>query len=326
MTLKSLIITSIFLLLASIFVASPVMAAGEVLGIHVLGPSEVEQASMLLSTPDKASHTITVPLSFDDLNKRDLWQHFFDTAASSNLQPIVRFTTRFEAGSWTVPNRAEVIKMIDFLTAMDWHRDDMTVILFNEPNHAAEWGGKIDPQSYALIADFAADWLKTEPKKYIVLPAGMDLAAPNGSTTMEAFNYLRQVFQAAPDFVSKLDGWTSHSYPNPGFASSPSKRDKGSLRGYEHELAFLKEFTPHALPVYITETGWDQRTLSDYQVKLYYRLAYDSIWKQDPRIKTVTPFLLRGAPGTFAPFSFLDAQGRPTAAYEAYRTILNRKG
>lgn len=304
-------------------VPTRVFAQGQVLGIHLLSPSELPQAQKLLDTKDNTIHFVTVPFTYDDLNYKDRWQKFLREAHDAHIKPLLRLTTRFENGSWVVPDRSDVMRFATFLTSLTWYDDDLTVILFNEPNHANEWGGNIDPAGYGAIADFALDWFKTESKKYVVLPAGIDLAATNGGGTVEAFLYWKQVFVSSPDLLEKLDGWTSHSYPNPGFVADPWKTDKKSLRGYEHELDFLSQYTKKELPVYITETGWNHDELSDYEVQRYYQTAYKNIWNHDPRIKAVTPFLLQGAPGTFAPFSFLDATGRPTKAYEVYRGLVS---
>jgi hypothetical protein len=302
-----------------------VYAQSEVLGIHLLSPSEISKASKLLTTQDNIPHYVTVPFGFSDLPKKDEWQRFFDEAQTAHLKPIIRLTTRFEGHSWVVPNRSDIMVFTAFLSALDWRQDELAVVLFNEPNHANEWGGHIDPKGYADIADFAADWLKTEPKKYVVLPAGLDLAASNGGETMEAFNYLKQSLAHNSSWLEKMDGWTSHSYPNPAFSSGPWKTDKASLRGYQHELTFLATYSSKQFPVYITETGWSQNQLSNREIRRYYAQAYKDIWNNDPRIKAVTPFLLQGAPGLFAPFSFLDKNGEPTIAYEAFRSILSDK-
>lgn len=305
--------------------ATPAKAQADVLGIHLLSPGEIASAQRLLDTKDGATHYVTVPLTFDDLNHKDRWQAFFRDAHSARLIPLIRLTTRFEAGNWVVPDRSDVMKMAAFLSDLDWNTDELTIIIYNEPNHALEWGGRLDPEGYAKITEFTVDWFKTEPKKYVVLPAGLDLAAPNSKDTLEAFAFWTRAEKAVPGLFDKFDGWTSHSYPNPGFASNPWKTDKKSLRGYQHELIFLSRFTKKQFPVYITETGWNHNAISGRDVGRYYLAAYKNIWNSDPRIKAVTPFLLQGAPGTFAPFSFLDALGKPTKAYAAYQEILGNK-
>jgi len=301
-----------------------VMAQGQVLGIHLLSPGEVSEAQKLLTTPDNSPHYVTIPLTFDDLNYPQRWQAFLDQAHDAHLEPLIRLTTRFENGSWVVPTQADIIHYATFLSSLNWKDDHLTLILFNEPNHADEWGGHLDPQGYANLVNFTLDWFKTEPHTYVLLPAGADLAATNTSTTMDAFSFWKQAFAAAPDMLEKFDGWTSHSYPNPGFANDPWETDAKSLRGYQHELTFLATYTKKDFPVYITETGWNTDTLSVHKLQQYYQVAYSQIWSKDPRIQAVTPFVLQGAPGAFAPFSFLDAKGNPTASYDVYKNLLSQ--
>lgn len=317
------IATFMFFLLGGIFPIARASAQGDVLGIHLLSPAELPQAQKLLQTKDNARSFVTLPFTYDDLNHKARWQSFLNEAHQANIKPLIRLTTRFENGAWVVPTHADIVAYAKFFTSLDWKDEELTIILFNEPNHAGEWGGTIDPEGYVRIADFAADWFKTEGKKYVILPAGLDLAANNSAKTMEAFAYWKRALAERPEFLEKIDGWTSHSYPNPGFSSNPWKTDKGSLRGYQHELVFLGGYTNKEFPVYITETGWNHDNLTRRNISQYYEVAYRQIWNNDPRIKAVTPFLLQGAPGAFAAFSFLDAQGNPTLAYQVYKSLLS---
>lgn len=318
----------IVLLLSSIFFTwsvFPVSARGEVLGIHILSPGELDRAHELLENGDDKDKFVTVPLTLADLEKPKDWQHFFDECHRLKVRPLIRLTTRFEDGSWAVPTRVDIMAYTHFLKKLEWHRPELTVILFNEPNHTREWGGRTDPAGFAAISEFAARWFQTEEKEFTVLPAAMDLAADGRNGTMEAFAYWQTALSERPGLLDHFDGWNSHSYPNPAFAAAPSKTGKNSLRGYENELAFIKKYTNKELPVYITETGWNQELLSDLKVRRYFSQAFEQIWSKDTRIVAVTPFVLQGAPGTFAPFSFLDAQGKPTIAYEAYKSLLEGK-
>jgi hypothetical protein len=47
------------------------------------------------------------------------------------------------------------------------------------------------------------------------------------------------------------------------------------------------------------------------------------VWS-DPRVVAVTPFVLRGDPGPFAEFGFLDKNNQPTRQYRALQQALNR--
>jgi hypothetical protein len=317
------ILLAFFLAMGVLLSPAQAMAKGEVLGIHILNPSELNDAEELLksTTEQEEWHYLTVPLSLEDTKNVEQWQGFFKAAKEKKLIPIVRLVTKFENGAWTVPSKREVVQMVSFLNQLEWPTEEKWVIVFNEPNHAKEWGGQVNPEEYAQVLRFTADWLHTEQKGYRVLPAGLDLAAPNGRVTMEAFTYLERMLAVDPEIFTTVDAWNSHSYPNPGFSSSPQRVGQNSLRGFQYELAYLKEKTGREYQVFITETGWEENAATSRWLPSYYQYAYQHIWS-DSRVIAVTPFILRGAPGPFARFSFLDSHGRPTRQYTAYQNIL----
>lgn len=313
------------LLLCFFLTAQPIYAVGDVLGIHILQPYEIDEIDKLLKTDQNKENWsyVTIPFSLQDIPKHQEWQDFFDKCKEKKIIPIVRLTTIPEGDSWKIPTKKDVVDLTRALSKLEWPTQERIVIIFNEPNHAKEWGYTINPQEYAQVLEFSANWLHTEQKNYYVLPAAMDLAAPNGSTTMEAFTYWQKAVTEVPEIFDLVDGWNSHSYPNPGFSSNPNRTTKDSLRGYQHELTFVKKYTDKELPVYITETGWVENRNTSRNLANYYDYANKNIWN-DPRIKAVTPFLLRGAPGPFASFSFLDEQGKETKQFDAYRKILEK--
>lgn len=314
-------------ILLALFLTLPsrVLAQGQVLGVHILNVNEISEASDLLSTDKNQDRWkyVTVPLTLDDLNKPDEWQKNFELAEDKKIIPIVRLTTRYENGSWKVPTKKDITSYFAFLNNLSFPNEERYVIVFNEVNHAPEWGGKINPQEYADVLEFTSNWAKSEGHNYRVLPAAMDLAAPNSVTTMEAFNYLGQMTAHNPDIWHKIDYWNSHSYPNPGFSSSPLRVGKNSLRGYTNELSFIKEKSGRDMEVFITETGWESRFVPNYLLNQYYQVAYDQIW-QDSRIKAITFFILKGDPGPFSGFTFLDKNNQPTAHYLSLRNLLSQ--
>jgi len=297
--------------------------AGSVLGVHILQPSELQSAVKLIKTNSEDWQYVTIPLTLADTDKKDVWQDFFNKAAENKVKPIVRLATRFDGQAWVVPNRKEIVDQINFLNGLIWPSQDRLIVLFNEPNHSKEWGGTIDPQGYAAIANFAADWAHTSDPNFVVLPAGLDLAAPNGRLTMDAFAYLDQMISSQPELFQKFDAWNSHSYPNPAFSASPEMNGQNSLRGFQIELSYLKSKTNRDFSVYITETGWVNSNKTSRWLTSYYKYAVDNVWS-DPRVIAVTPFVLQGAPGPFANFSFLDAQGEPTPQYAAFQSALKK--
>jgi hypothetical protein len=299
---------------------------GSVLGVHILHPDELDKAKELVSpnAEDQTWNYVTIPFSLDDLEKKDQWQAFFDQAKNKRVIPLVRLVSRFENGSWQVPNRKQTTDQIKFLSKLEWPTDKKHIIVFNEVNHAPEWGGRIDPESYAKVLLFTAQWAHATDSNFVVLPAAMDLAAPNGSSTMEAFNYLDKMLAAEPDVFKHIDAWNSHSYPNPGFSSSPQRTTKNSLRGFEHELAYLKQkIGKDDYPVYITETGWVANGSTRPWLESYYTYAMQHVWSH-PQVVAVTPFVLQGDPGPFSGFAFIDRNSKPTVHYTAFQNAIKK--
>jgi hypothetical protein len=222
-----------------------------------------------------------------------------------------------------IPTRGEIVAFFEFLGELTWPHEKKYVVIFNEPNQASEWEGMIDPASYAQTLSFAADWAHTEGKNYQVLPAGLDLAAPNGKQTMEAFSFLEKMWESESEVFDKIDYWNSHSYPNPSFSAAANKTGQNSLRGFEQELSWLKKKTGRELKVFITETGWQENQKTRAYLNSYYEYASKNIWS-DERVVAVTPFVLKGDPGPFSLFTFIDQDGTPTRQYEAYANQIKR--
>ncbi len=313
-------------LVVSLFVAtlSQVAAVASIpAGIHILRIEEVTEAAELTQDMgvDDVWTYVTIPFTLADLDRPQEWQDFFDTAASKKMIPLVRLTTAFEDESWNVPTKKNIVDQITFLSKLQWPTDKKHIIVFNEVNHSKEWGGTVDPEEYARLFAFTANWAHTEEQNFVVLPAALDLAAPNGRSTVEAFTFLSQMEASHPDVLLLADAWNSHSYPNPGFSASPQRSGQNSLSGFKLELAWLQEHTGKEFQVYITETGWDVSGSLDRWMASYYQYAVSHIWS-DPSVVAVTPFILQGSPGPFSGFSFLDETGEPTTQYVAYQKAL----
>ena len=55
----------------------------------------------------------------------------------------------------------------------------------------------------------------------------------------------------------------------------------------------------------------------------YYLYALQHVWSH-PQVKGVTPFLLKGDPGPFSQFGFIDQNNQPTAQYNAVKEAFKR--
>jgi hypothetical protein len=132
-----------------------------------------------------------------------------------------------------------------------------------------------------------------------------------------------------------LDGWASHSYPQPNFAGSPYATGLLSVRAYETELNYLKNTlgVTKELPVFITETGWAHAEGENYNASFYnasqvaqnFKIAFEEVWLKDDRVRAVTPFTIYyKAP--FDHFSWINEDSVPYEQYEVLKKINKIKG
>lgn len=132
----------------------------------------------------------------------------------------------------------------------------------------------------------------------------MDLAVADGADSMDAGKYFQQMETAKPGIFNKIDGWSSHSYPNPNFSASPLASGRLGIDGYKWELSQVSAYTSSNLPVFITETGWRRTdSLTEDKIADYFATAYSSVWS-DPKVVAVCPFVLDYPDGLYNSFSF----------------------
>lgn len=294
-------------------IVDPLVVPNNKFGIHIIQPTpdESSPAAELVNANGDWGY-ITVLMEQKD-KRKDKWQQFFNDLRRRHLIPIVRLATEPEGKTWKRPNPDDADSWADFLNSLNWPTKNRYVIIFNEPNQAHEWGGVVDAKSYALVLDKLILALKKRSEDFFILNGGFDASAPQQLPTyQDEINFLQEMKQAVPDIFEKLDGWVSHSYPNPEFSGSPDALGRGTVRTYVWELQQLRNLgVVKNLPVFITETGWkhaeglryDPSLPSAETVSQYYQNAFAGAWNSS-RIVAVTPFLLSYQETPFDHFSF----------------------
>ena len=116
--------------------------------------------------------------------------------------------------------------------------------------------------------------------------------------------------EAVPDIFKKLDGLSSHSYPNPGFSQPPWVNTKMSVTSFKFERDLVEQLSGKKLPVFITETGWAHGAGNLAQ---NYKIAYEQLWLSDGRVRAVTPFILNYVGAPFAQFSWKNISNETNA-------------
>lgn len=162
--------------------------------------------------------------------------------------------------------------------------------------------------------------------------AGFDSSAPDNKTHMSEEKYLRKMIQKYPKLFDNIDGWASHSYPNPAFSAPPTNTGQKSVKTYDWELSLLKKIgVGKKLPVFITETGWAHKTdeennyLDPELLVENYRKLFE-LYQDDARIVAFTPFILNYNSPPFDNFSWKKNDGNYFPFFEFTQRVLKVKG
>lgn len=297
----------LFLLLSStraLALYNPLSVPNNKFGINIIDENDLEDAARLVNSSGGSWGYVNLVITENERDK-DRWQKVFDRMRTLNLIPIVRIATHFKNNYWSRPKMEDAEDWANFLNSLNWVIENRYVILFNEPNHAKEWGDQVNPDEYAKILVHFAKVLKEKNENFFILPAGLDASAPNQPPYfMDEVLFISKMLKAEPNVFKYIDGWVSHSYPNPAFSAKPNTTGRISIRTYKWEVDLLKKMGVNKeLPVFITETGWSNTKLSEKTIANYYKIAFTKIWS-DNKIVTIAPFILNYQAGPFDIFSW----------------------
>lgn len=303
-------------------------------GIHIIDENDLENAASLVNSSGGDWGYVTLVIREDDRNI-EKWQKIMDKMAEFHLIPLLRLATLPDGNIWRKPRLEDVSSWADFLTSLIWPINNRYIILFNEPNHAKEWGNDVSPREYAdFISSFSAT-LKARSPEFFILPAGFDASTSTSNLTMDEQKYWREMISYKPEILEAIDGWTSHSYPNPGFAGNVTDNGRGTLQTFKWEIQMLKSLGLNRnLPIFITETGWphqeginfNRNYLTAEQVAKYIETAANTVWKGNT-IVAITPFLLNYQSLPFANFSWqMPASNNFYPQFDVYRSLPKMAG
>lgn len=321
---KLILFYLLFYFYLSTFISSVMAQENNKVGVHIFDPNEIDKVADLVNSNGGDWGYVTVPLRSDDRD-REKWQIFMRKCSQYHLIPIIRLATTIQGPFWSKPSPYDHIDFANFLNDLDWPVKNRYVIVYNEPNHASEWGNEISPNQYAHELNRTITFFKQRNPDFFMLPAGLDAAAPNDNIHMNWKKYIYQMWAATTESLSKLDGWNSHSYPNPAFAGSPNDKHDHSIRSFQYEIQLYRSLTGKNIPIFITETGWSNEYVSNENISQYFKQAFTSVWNND-QIMAITPFVLQAGAGPFVSFSLLDSSGNPRPQYQAIKWLSKVKG
>lgn len=305
----------------------PTTVNNNIYGMSIINHSDTNDVSNLVNVNGGDWGYITVVITEDQRNK-EVWQRFLDDCRKLHLIPIVRIATKFENGNWNVPDISGIDNWVNFLNSLNWVVENRYIIIGNEPNHAKEWGGKISPSEYAIYLKTFSEKLHNASVDYFVLNAGFDQDAPNSKNTMDEAKFINEMSKSVPQILSYIDGWNSHSYPNPAFSGAKEATGRRSVKGYNWEISVAEtNGLKKDIPVFITETGWVRsKKYNNNQIANNLKYAFEEVWMKDKRIVAVTPFILNYTEEPFYDFSWKNKNGSYFPIYEVIQSNQKIKG
>ena len=302
-------------------------------GVHIADLLDLDEASRFVNSSDGDWGYITFVIQDGEKNS-DTYQKIFDSMRRLHIIPIVRLATHVEGSGWVKPKKEDAQGWVRFLNSLNWPVQNRYIVLFNEPNHALEWGNSISPEEYSDILTTFSQTLKEANSDFFILPAALDVSASNTPESMDALQYWTRMYTYNNKIFNSIDGWNSHSYPNPGFTGSPYAAGRGTIQSFLWETDALRSYgIPSGIPIFITETGWkhSQGKITDYTLPDPYQVgeylkASASVWS-NKQIVAVTPFLFNYQDTPFDHFSFRRLESKDYYPnYDAFVSLPKIKG
>ncbi len=294
-------------------------------GIHILDENDLDSAAELINSNGGDWGYVTIVIRADE-RQLDRWQGVFDKMRKLHIIPIVRIASRQSGGIWEKPSIDDVENWVYFLNSLNWVVMNRYVIIGNEPNHASEWGGEVNPKEYSSYLSFFSRKLKDASKNFFLLPAGFDASAPDNNGYMSEVKFLSEMIKEHSDIFEGIDGWVSHSYPNPNFSGSPYEKGVGTINTFNWEMEILSSLgVKRQFPIFITETGWSSENLNESIISDYYNYSFQNVWDGD-QVAAITPFVLNYTNPPFNYFSWKNNDGSFKLYYETIKSIRKTSG
>jgi hypothetical protein len=151
-----------------------------------------------------------------------------------------------------------------------------TVIIWNEPNLAFEWGYQLpDPARYVRLLEVATPAARRGNPDVTVLAGALapTLEPPGSPHGLNEIDYLTGLYEQA-GFADLFDGLAVHSYGFKFPPDDPPAPDVLNYRRLELLRDIMVEYGDADKPVYITESGWNDHPRWTKAVRPGQRILY----------------------------------------------------
>lgn len=294
------------------------------IGMYVSNSADdIKAAAKLINSNGGKWGYVLLTMDISDRNKSN-WQSLFDAAAKSSLIPIVQVFNNNNCN----PDKMDFKGLAATLNSVKWPSSHRYISIFNEMNAKDYWCQRIAPEEYAKALNNAIKAFKDKSGNFFIMPGAFNSSARTQDRYLDESSYLLRMNKAVPGIFKKIDGWATHSYPQPNFSGNVYNLPAGygardTINNYTWEMQVLKNnFGLNALPIFITETGWlhkegqnscvqysQNNLLSAETVSSRFKDAYLNFWLADPRVVAITPFIFRSKDPCAAGFAWQKSDG-----------------
>ncbi len=156
------------------------------------------------------------------------------------------------------------------------------LVIWNEPNLSSEWGLRpVDPAAYVRLLQVVYPAIKrADPEMQVLVGALAPTLEPPGS--LQGLNdllYLAQMYAAMPA-ARPYDAWALHSYGQTYPPEDAPLLDRINFRRTELLRQIMVDHGDADVPVFITESGWNDDSRWANGVSPAQRIAYTlDAWK-----------------------------------------------
>lgn len=311
--------------------------ANNAIGMYVNNNvDDIKEAAKLVNSNGGKWGYVLLTMEINDRNKSN-WQDLMDAAKSSSLIPIVQLFNNNNCN----PDKLDFKGLAETLNSVKWPTKHRYITVFNEMNAKDYWCQRLAPAEYAKSLDKAINAFKAKSAEFFIMPGAFNSSARTQDRYMGEDSYLIEMNKAVPGIFKKIDGWSTHSYPQPNFSGDPNNLPAGygardTINNYIWEMNIIKNnFGVFGLPIFITETGWlhkegqngcnqysQNSLLSADATSSRFKDAFLNYWLADKRIVAITPFIFKSSDPCAKGFAWQNADG---GWYPQAQMLLNMK-
>jgi polysaccharide biosynthesis protein PslG len=173
------------------------------------------------------------------------------------------------------------------------------LVIWNEPNISLEWGYRpVDPEGYAALLEAVYGPAKAANPEVVILGGALapTLAPPGDPEGMNDLAYLERMMAAGAG--RWMDGLAVHAYGWQEPPDAPARPGAVNFRRTELLRQILVDAGYEAMPLYITEGGWNDhprwtKAVQPSQRAAFTLRAYELAAEEWPWCRVVAPWAFR---------------------------------